>query len=389
MRIRFGNQPWVVLFGCIALAGCSALPAQGPSTTEVLSEGTPEPERGRDGYLVVDLDSRVADVLATKADRSLLGRFGDHRPAPDIRIGVGDAVTVTIWEAAAGGLFSTPVSATGSPGSRSVVIPDQVVARDGSITVPYAGRVKVAGYAPPAVEARIVSALIGKAIEPQALVTVSRNLSNTATVTGEVTNGARVPLTTRGDRVLDVIAAAGGVKAPVHETFVSLTRSGQTATVPMQTLLDRPAENIYVRPGDTLTLIRDPQTFSVFGATGRNAVVPFDARGLTLEEAVAKAGGLIDQQSDPSSVFLLRSEDVATARRLDPTRTIPPERRTIDVVYRLDLRDTNTFFVMRRVAVHNKDIVYVANAPFTSVQKVLSAVQQAAGPAATARALAN
>lgn len=379
----------MLVLGSFLLAGCSALPAQGPSSSEVMSEGTPAPERGRDGYLVVDLDSRIADVLATRADASLVGRFGDHRPPPDPRIGIGDSVTVTIWEAAAGGLFSSPVSSTGSPGSRSVVIPDQMVARDGSITVPYAGRISVAGQAPPAVEARIVSALAGKAIEPQALVTVSRNLSNTATVTGEVATGARVPLTARGDRVLDVIAAAGGVKAPVHETFVSLTREGRTATVPMQALLDRPAENIFVRPGDTMTLVRDPQTFSVFGATGRNAVVPFDARGLTLEEAVAKAGGLLDNQSDPSAVFLLRTEDVTLARHLDPAQPIPPGRRTIDVVYRIDLRDTNTFFLMRRVAVRTKDIIYVANAPFTSVQKVLSVVQQAAGPAATARALAN
>ena len=41
--------------------------------------------------------------------------------------------------------------------------------------------------------------------------TISRNVSNTATVTGEVTAGARIPLTVKGDRVLDVISTAGGI----------------------------------------------------------------------------------------------------------------------------------------------------------------------------------
>lgn len=381
------------LAACVAttylLAGCSALPAQGPSSQSVITDGTPAADESFDGYLVVDLDARVADVVATRPDSTLLGRFGANGPSPDPRIGVGDSVNVTIWEAAAGGLFSSAVISNASPGSRSVVIPDQVVARDGSITVPYVGRVRVADMTPPAVEQRIVAALTGKAIEPQALVTVSRNLANTVTITGEVVNGARIPLSTRGDRILDVIAQAGGIRSPVHETFVSLTRGGRTAVVPMQTLLDRPSENIFARPGDTLTIVRDPQTFTVFGATGRNALVTFDARGITLEEAVAKSGGLVDEQSDPSAVFLLRHENVEVARRLDPKFPVPAGRTKVDVVYRVDLRNTNTFFVARRFAVQNKDMVYVANAPFTTVRKVLSVVQQAAGPAVTAKSLSQ
>jgi len=387
--MRVVKQLMMVSLGCSLLAGCSSLPAQGPSASDVVANSTPTSESGYEGYVVVDLDTRVVDVLAGRANATLVGRFGDHRPAPDTPIGVGDSVSVTIWEAAAGGLFSTPLSASGSPGSRSAVIPDQVVARDGSITVPYAGRLKVAGLATPVVEKKIVDALAGKAIEPQALVTVSKNLSNTVTVTGEVASGARVPLTARGDRILDVIASAGGLRAPVHETFVSLSREGRTATVPVQALLDRPAENIFVRPGDTLTLVRDPQTFTAFGATGRNAVVPFDARGITLEEAVAKSGGLLDYQSDPSAVFLLRSESADLVRRIDPNQPLVAGRRVVDVVYRLDLRNTNSFFLARRVMVQNKDILYVANAPSTSVQKVLSMVQQAAAPAVVAKTLAQ
>lgn len=373
----------------LSLSACSALPGQGPSSYSVVDEASSAPSDTHDGYLVSDLDPRTAAILTARGEASLHGRFGDHRPPPNQVIGIGDAISVTIWEAASGGLFSTPVSATASPGSHTAAIPEQIVARDGSITVPYAGRIRVAGLAPPAVEAKIVAALNGKAIEPQALVTVSRNVSNTVTVTGEVAAGSRVPLSPRGDKLLDVIAAAGGVRAPVHETFVKLSRDNQTVTVPMQALLEQPRENIYVRPGDTLTLVRDPQTFTAFGATGRNSVVSFDARGITLEEAVAKAGGLLDYQSDASGVFLLRTEPAAIARELDPKFPIQPGQTSVPVVYRINLRDTNTFFLARRFAVHNKDIVYVANAPLTNVQKFLSVVQMAASPAITAKSLSQ
>ena len=44
-------------------------------------------------------------------------------------------------------------------------------------------------------------------------------------------------------------------------------------------------------PGDIITVVRDPQTFTAFGGTGRNAQVPFDTAGITLEEAIALTVG--------------------------------------------------------------------------------------------------
>ena len=91
--------------------------------------------------------------------------------------------------------------------------------------------------------------------------------ANAVTVAGEVVSGARVRLSPGGDRLLEVIAAAGGARAPVYETFVRLSRNDVTATIPLERLVAEPAENIYARPGDVITLARVPRTFTVFGAT--------------------------------------------------------------------------------------------------------------------------
>ncbi len=370
----------------LSLAACTALPSQGPSASDINNNATNvTADAGGARYLLTQVDERAVTILERRGSSSISGRFGDYRSAsPRRAIGVGDVVQVTIWEAAAGGLFSTPALGGVSTGSHSAVIPPQQVDGDGSITVPYAGRIRVAGLTPPQVEQAIIGRLAGKAIEPQALVTITTNISNTVTVTGEVINGARVPLTPRGDRILDVIATAGGVKAPVNETFVSLGRNNQTVRVPMQSLLARPQENVFMRPGDILTLVREPQTYTAFGATGRNALVPFDAIGVTLEEAVAKSGGLLDLQSDPQGVFILRPEPVALARELDPSFPIEPGARTVNVVYRVNMRDPSAYFWARRFPVRNKDILYVATAPLNDVQKAMSVLSSVTNPALTA-----
>lgn len=383
--MRIGKIGIVVAAGLV-LAGCSALPSTGPTTMEVSEQA----QSGSDVRFVLrDVDDHVVSILSTTRPATFHGSFGDARPAPSQRIGIGDTVQVTVWEAAAGGLFSSPALDRNSTGARSAVIPPQIVAKDGSITVPYAGRVRVAGLTTPEVEQRIVSGLTGKAIEPQVLVTVPLGLSNAVTVLGEVTNGARVPLSVRGERVLDVLASAGGIRAPAHETFVTLQRRGRTAIVPMQRLVLNASENIYAHPDDVITVVRDPQTYSVFGAAGRNAVVPFEAAGITLEQAVAKAGGLLDWRSDPQGVFLLRYESAAVARQLDPNFKIIPPDAKVPVIYKINLRDAKSYFLAQNIQIRNRDMIYVANAPVTEFQKIVQLLLTAAQPVATGAALST
>jgi polysaccharide export outer membrane protein len=331
----------------------------------------------------VNLDSTSVGLLQASKAPSLIGAFGDYRPAQEQRIGVGDAVQITLWEAGPGGLFSSPVVDRNSTGSRSAVIPEQVVARDGSITVPFAGRINVTGKTPPQIEQVIVDRLTGKAIDPQALVTVTRNISNTVTVMGEVAPGARVPLTLRGDRLLEVIAAAGGVRAPISDIAVVLSREGRTLRVPMEAVLDDSREDVFMRPGDVITLVREPQSFTISGATTRTAMVPFDAPKLTLDEALAKGGGLSDDRANPAAVFVVRFETDAVADALPQAQGVARQPGGVPVIYHLDMRDPAALFLARRFPVRNKDIVYVSDSPLADVQKVFNLLNLLVTPAVT------
>jgi polysaccharide export outer membrane protein len=279
-------------------------------------------------------------------------------------------------------LFSASPTEHGiSAGSRTATIPEQVVARDGTIEVPYAGRLQVAGMRPAEVEQEIVKALAHKAIEPQVVVTISKNLSNTVTGGGEVTNGALVPLSTKGDRLLKVVAAAGGIRISASDAFIRLTRGRRTVSVAYNTLLSHPEENIYAMPDDVITVVRDPQTFTAFGGTGRNAQVPFDTTGITLEEAIAKAGGLLDYRADPAGIFLLRFEPTGLVKKLVPKRDLPSQGNLIPVVYQLNLRDANSFFLARSFPMQDKDMLYVANSASDPLQKALGIFSAVVAPA--------
>lgn len=380
----------VLLAAMSALAGCSVLPGDGPMASDVLEQqkagGDPN---GLSRYEIVDIDAPTVAVLRRRPPDGFSAHFGDYRPSADLRIGVGDYVSVTVWEAGANGLFSAPLATDRfTTGAKSATIPDQAVGSDGLISVPYAGRIAVRGLTTAAVQASIEKALDGKAIQPQVLVNVTKPVSNTVTVTGEVAGGARVPLTAKGDRILDVVATAGGVRAPVNETVIRLSRGPTTVSVPMGRVVGNPRENVYLRPGDVLTLVRDPQAFLAYGATGRNDKIPFEADSISLAEALAKIGGVQDYRADPAGVFIFRYEPPNIARQLRPATTLA-KAGWVPVVYRLNLRDPASLFLAQSFPIFNKDVLYVSNAPITQAQKALEVFNVVAQPVGTGASLAT
>jgi polysaccharide biosynthesis/export protein len=375
-----------VLAAGLFVAGCGGLPTAGPTASQILDQ---QARSDKARFTVVDIDQRVVATVLATPQPSLRARFPFHGAPPEPAIGVGDSLVVTIWEAASGGLFTSAPSDQMTPGSHSVVLPEQMVGRDGAISVPFAGRIAVAGRRPVEVQRAIEQRLAGKAIDPQAIVSVTKSVNNTVTVTGDVIKGERVSLSLKGDRLLDLIAACGGTRAPVHETAIRLSRAGATVTIPMQELVSEPAENIYAEPGDVVTVLRAPQTFTVFGATGQNSEIDFPSAEMSLVEALAKAGGLQDSRSDPAGVFLLRWEPAAIVEALGRKPGEPGPDGQVPVVYRLDLGDAKAYFAAERFPVRDKDILYVANASLTELEKFLQLVNGLTGPVVTGAVVKN
>jgi polysaccharide export outer membrane protein len=353
---RFVSR-FAVILVLIALVagGCSILPASGPKSSDVRA-GQADPTSLP--YALVRLAPPVVDVLAFTAPR-LSAAFADRRPPREIRFGIGDVVSVTVFEAAAGGLF-IPIEAGVRPGN-FITLPNQAVDSKGNISVPYAGAIRAQGRTPAEVEVAIVDALKNRAIEPQAVVALTDQRTSLITVLGEVNTPARFPANAAGEHILDAITRAGGPKGQGFDTWVMLAREGHRSTVPFGALVYEPANNIYVHPSDTIYLYREPQTFVAFGASGQQGLFNFEAWRLSLAEAAARAGGLNDDRADPASVFVYRGETRLVAERegVDCSKFEGP---IIPVIYSVNFRDPAGYFLATRFAMRNKDVIYVSNA---------------------------
>jgi polysaccharide export outer membrane protein len=379
----------------LALAGCStmsSLPRSGPSEQEVRAAAAPETA----GIVLVDLSEALVQRARELARVPL---FSDHfgaAAAPRFTVGAGDVLEIALWEAPPAALFGNGTMDTrglASGAARMSSLPEQIVGSSGTINMPFAGSIVAAGRTTQQIEEEIARRLKAKANDPQVLVRVVRNASSTVTIVGEVTNSTRMPLSPRGERLLDALAAAGGTRHPIGKVTVQLTRevseNGRRTTRVLSLPLDRvvtdPAQNVLLQPGDVVTLLFQSNSLTLLGATTRNEELNFEAQGISLAQALGRAGGLQDQRSNPEGVFIFRFEDPAVLALPTPARTTADGR--VPVIYKVNLRDPATFFMAQGFPMRNQDILYVANAPAAELQKFLNIVSSVIVPAVTIRSV--
>jgi len=336
----------------------------------------------------VDLTDAVArKVIASKRSILFSETFG-NTPIQAQRVGAGDALEVNIWEAPPATLFNSAGvdPRLGALTSHVMTMPEQVVNEEGFINVPFAGNIRATGRSLPEIEGEIADKLKGKANQPQVLVRLTRSISAKVTVVGEVSQSTLVPLTPRGERLLDAIAAAGGVKQPVNKTTIQMTRGRNVFSLPLDTIIRDPQQNVPLHPGDVVTALFQPLSFTAFGATGKNEEINFEAQGITLAQALARAGGLQDSRADARGVFLFRFEPLQLM-----TWPRQPVLVTLDglvpVIYRIDLKNPGTFFVAQNFPINNKDLIYVSNASAAELQKFLNLVFSVIYPLNAANAI--
>lgn len=367
------------------LAGCAhQLPGSGPSLAAIESGFAASAGLVQ----VVNIDAAVAQRLQQqRRSESFADSLKAGRSVGDI--GLGDTVEVTIWEAPPATLFGGgPVDVRAPSTSRGTLLPEQVVDRNGQINVPFAGRLPVAGMSPQAVESQIIQRLKGKANQPEVLVRVLRNSSSTVTVVGEVSNSQRVPLSSSGERLLDVLAATGGVRQPVNKTTLQITRGRTTVAMSLDAVIRDPDQNVLLHAGDVVTALTQPYSFTALGATGRNEEISFEAQGLSLAQALARAGGLNDARASARGVFLFRFEPAKALDWPNSPAAVTPDGQ-VPVVYRIDLTDPGSFFVMQNFMMSHRDVLYVSNAPAAELQKFLNLIFSIAYPVLTTISVAR
>ncbi len=368
-----------VLFFVLALASCQAVPGEGPLTGAIISDAGKSPEElHRDSatvYEIVDVDSRSASTISAYSKNTLAKRLGIGGRPGSATIGIGDRLVVSIFEAGTDGLFSTSKS-------KAARI-DIVVQPNGKAAIPYVGEVRFAGLTLEQARQGIVDALKGKAVEPDVIVTSLDTASRKVTVSGAVNAASVVPLSLAGEKLTDVITKAGGVRGEAYDSFVTVTRGNKSGTVLMSALINNPAENIWVQPGDEITVIQDPRQFTVLGAVKSNKRQPFGSRDLNLIEAVGMSGGGKDSTTDAEGFFVFRYEEAEIAQSLLGRARYDAMLRKgmrsdrygrVPLVYRFDMSRPDSLLAGQTFPIKNRDIIYVSRHLNTDISKFMGIV---------------
>ena len=359
------------LVSAIVLSGCAAFPTSGPSKSTI--ETYNDKKEIDSKILIVDLNQKIVNQLQKK---DLKVSFSESLGTLNGRtqtVGKGDIIEISIWEAPPATLFSSSNTASGSISSSSgrTVLPEQMVNSAGTISVPFAGQIPADGQSLREIEAEIIKRLKGKANQAQVIARVIRNASSNVTVIGDVASTVRMPLTANGEKLLDAIAAAGGPKQPPSKITIQVTRGENVYSLPLETILRDSAQNINLLPGDLVTVLFQPKSFTALGATNKNEEVGFETQGISLAQALARTGGLNDNRADAQGVFIFRFEDKAAVDWPTAPKEVTADGK-VAVVYRVDLKDPASFFNAQNFKIENKDILYVSNAPITETQKFLN-----------------
>lgn len=384
MEIKKHNSIIGLALAALLITACSSLPTSGPSHSAILEANSQNSEKPLPEVNLVELDNGLVQQLyQTQQSQQFSGFLGTAGGAGYAgAVNVGDVLEISIWEAPPAVLFGGTFSAEGQGSGHLTQLPAQMVNQNGTVTVPFVGNIRVAGKTPEAIQSQIVGALQRKANQPQVLVKIANNNSADVTVIRQG-NSIRMPLSANNERVLDAVAAVGGTTENIEDVTVKLTRGSQVKTLAFETLISDPAQNIMLRAGDVVSLLNTPYSFTGLGAVGNNQQMKFSSKGITLAEAIGKMGGLIDTRSDPRGVFVFRHVPFA---QLSLDQQAQWEAKgygigmDVPTVYRVNLLEPQSMFLLQRFPMQDKDIVYVSNAPLSEFQKFLRMIFSVTSP---------
>ena len=375
-------QRMFVMTAALVLAGCSTLPVSGPTGSEI-QRAAHHASVGQPGQLPFKIISvTTAEALPPPASVPTSTMAIPAAPPTDL-IGPNDTLNITIYEAGVS-LFGKTATRLGSPTASATAssvdqtanaerIPGVRVDDQGDIRLPFVGRVRAAGRTPAELQATIRGALRGMSQDPQVIVSIDQSITNSVVLAGEVNKPGRFVLPTNRETLNETVALAGGFRGDAKDVVARVERGTSHFEIRLSDLMDLPDRDLPIAPGDRITLISRPQSFSVLGAANRAEQVRFPRGRISLAEAVALAGGANPNQGDASAIFVFRYVPTAAG-------TEEP------VVYHLNMMKPGALLLSQRFAMQDKDLLYVGNAQANQPTKLVQLVSQLFVPVTTVRA---
>lgn len=375
MQRRAGCRLALALLPAL-LAGCASISTSGPTAGAITRA-----HRDLGGFEIIPLDENSIESVERSPSNGR-GRLAALAIPGDVgRIGPGDVLQISVYEV--GMALFAGRSAMGDPTAPAVgsseALPPVTVGSDGTIMLPWVGRVHASGLTADELGVSLTGRYRANSENPQVMVAIRDNVANTVVIQGEVKTPGRMPLTLARERVLDAIAIAGGAANPAGDSMVRISRGERWAEQPLSALDPGSADDLTLLPQDRLSVAFRPRTFTILGAAGKPAEIPFQSPRVSLAEALGRGAGLNDDKANPAAVFVFRYEPA----ELDGT----PAEGAVPTAYRVDMRDPRSYFLTQRFEMRPRDVVYAANADANIPAKAVQILNLFFSPFYTARVL--
>ncbi len=350
----------IAAVAALAVISSCGLPQVGPSKRQVFSGSV---LKEGDAF-VISVNDRVTRATAVTPALGFSQAFINAGELGSDTINPGDVLGITVYENVDDPLL-------GVEGSPATVLEEVQVDGKGFIFIPYAGRIRAAGNTPDAIRRLITNKLGEQTPDPQVEVRRAAGDGATVSVAGSI-GAAGVYAIERPTRTLaTMLARAGGVTVGPEIAQVTVQRGHMSDTIWFEDLYRDPHLDIALRGGDQILVEEDTRSFTALGATGGQALVPFESQSLSALEGIAQVGGLNAGTADPTGVFVFRNEPEGIANEVLGRDDLIGAQR---VVYVLDLTQPNGMFMARDFVIRDGDTLYVTEAPFTQWAKVITAV---------------
>ena len=332
----------LLLVALAVLSGCSGIPRAGPGESAISQKSA-----DLAGFTLIDMVAENVVDYRVHAVADGAGTAGVPS-APAVSLSSGDILRVRISESKEGGLFA-PLAVGGT------LFDNVRVDHKGTISIPYAGRVKVAGLDPQRIEDRLRSRLAGVTFEPQVYVELVSDRGSSVLVSGEVKVPGRFSMLEGPMTLIDAVAKAGGPAKPPHQVDVIIRRGKSVKRISLAKV--QSGQNQQLRAGDEVILESNAKVFNALGAVKQTGQVEFPKSNPTLVDALALVGGLDNTNSSNTGVFVFRLREPKAWVDADGKWQEGP------VIFKFNMAKPEMMFIAQAFGIRPDDTIYVTNAP--------------------------